>query len=143
MNLTDRGTMITAEIIIKAQFYDLDPMQIVWHGNYARFLEAARCALLDRINFNYVRMAATKFDWPIVDMRIKYVRSIKFNEEVRVAATLVDYENLIKIRYRITDVETGQLVTKAETTQVAVDRITGDVCLDSPPEFIDQVRQNQ
>ena len=45
--------MISAEIRTKAQFYDLDPMQIVWHGNYARFFEQARCALLDKIDFNY------------------------------------------------------------------------------------------
>ena len=42
--------MISAEISTQAQFYDLDPMQIVWHGNYARYLEQARCALLDKSN---------------------------------------------------------------------------------------------
>ena len=34
--------MISAEVIIKIQFYDLDPMRVVWHGNYPRFLEQAR-----------------------------------------------------------------------------------------------------
>ena len=41
--------MIAADVTIRVQFYDLDPMQVVWHGNYARFLEQARCALLERI----------------------------------------------------------------------------------------------
>lgn len=132
--------MISAEVKIVAQFYDLDPMQIVWHGNYARYLESARCQLLDRLNFGYMRMAATAFDWPIVDMRIKYIRSIKFNDEVRVIATLVEYENRIRIQYRILSSGDGEVITKAETTQVAVERATGNVCLDSPRELIQSVK---
>ena len=34
--------MISAEVTIRTQFYDLDPMNIVWHGNYVRYLEQAR-----------------------------------------------------------------------------------------------------
>ena len=32
--------VISADVTIKVQFFDLDPMQVVWHGNYARYLEA-------------------------------------------------------------------------------------------------------
>jgi len=30
---------ITTETNIKVEFYDLDPMNIVWHGNYVKYLE--------------------------------------------------------------------------------------------------------
>src|SRR5260221_8905378 len=93
--------MISAEVDIVAQFYDLDPMQIVWHGNYARFLEQARCALLDKISFNYPEMSQSGYLWPIVDMRIKYVRSIRFAQEIVITATLADFENRLKIDYVI------------------------------------------
>ncbi|HKW55194.1 MAG TPA: acyl-CoA thioesterase, partial [Stellaceae bacterium] len=89
--------MIAAEVLIKAQFYDLDPMQIVWHGNYVRFLEQARCALLDKIDYNYSEMLRSGYAWPVVDLRIKYVRPVRFGQEVRVTATMVEYENRIKI----------------------------------------------
>jgi acyl-CoA thioesterase FadM len=39
---------LSAEIEGKAEFYDLDPMQVVWHGNYARFLEQARSIIIMR-----------------------------------------------------------------------------------------------
>ena len=68
--------MISAEVIIKIQFYDLDPMRIVWHGNYPRFLEQARAVLFEKISFGYREMSESGFAWPIVDMRIKYVRPI-------------------------------------------------------------------
>jgi hypothetical protein len=59
----------SAEIALKIQFYDLDPMQVVWHGNYARYFEQARCALLDSIGYNYPEMKASGYAWPVIDMQ--------------------------------------------------------------------------
>ena len=127
--------MISAAIQAKAQFYDLDPMEVVWHGNYPRFLEQARCALLDKIAFNYVEMSRTAYIWPIVDMRIKYVRPIRFGQEITVTATLAEYENRIKIDYLIADPTTGEALTKAQTIQVAVHKVTGETVFESPLEL--------
>ena len=133
--------MLTIDTTIKAQFYDLDPLQVVWHGNYVRFLEQARCSLLDRIGFNYPEMARTGFVWPIVDLRIKYVRPIRFGQEVIVSATLAEYENRLKIDYRIRDGQSGEVLTKAHTVQVAVDAESGELCLESPAVLTDRVRE--
>ena len=133
--------MITASIRLKAQFYDLDPLQVVWHGNYARFLEQARSALLDAIAFNYREMSRTAFVWPVVDLRIKYVRPIRFAQEVDVAATLVEYENRLKIDYLITDAASGETLTRAHTVQVAVDATNGELAFESPAPLIDAVRR--
>ncbi|HEX7967655.1 MAG TPA: thioesterase family protein [Stellaceae bacterium] len=133
--------MISAEVIVKAQFYDLDPMQVVWHGNYARFLEQARCALLDKIAFNYQEMSDSGYIWPVVDMRIKYVRPIRFGQEVRVTATMVEYESRIKIDYRLADLATGEVLTKAHTIQVAVDAATQELCFESPAVLRERVQR--
>jgi acyl-CoA thioester hydrolase len=127
--------MISAAIQTKAQFYDLDPMEVVWHGNYPRFLEQARCALLDKIAFNYVEMSRTAYIWPIVDMRIKYVRPVRFGQEITVSATLAEYENRIKIDYLIKDTATGEALTKAHTIQVAVHKASGETVFESPAEL--------
>ena len=133
--------MISAMIQTRAQFYDLDPMEVVWHGNYPRFLEQARCALLDKIAFNYIEMSRTEYAWPIVDMRIKYVRPIRFGQEVTVTATLAEYENRIKIDYAVTDAATGEVVTKAQTIQVAVHKATSETVFESPAALLQAVRR--
>lgn len=133
--------MISAEVTVKVQFYDLDPMQVVWHGNYVRFLEQARCALLDKIAFNYEEMSRTGYTWPVVDLRIKYIRPLRFGQEIKVAATLIEYENRLKITYRVTDPATGETVTKAHTIQVAVETATNELCFDSPAVLRDKVRR--
>lgn len=132
--------MISVRVPVKAQFYDLDPMNVVWHGNYARFLEQARCALLDRIGFNYTEMAATDYVWPIVDMRIKYVRPMMFNQEAIVTATLTEYENRLRIDYVISDATSGGVLTKAQTIQFAVNRLTGETSFELPAMLLDAVR---
>jgi acyl-CoA thioester hydrolase len=132
--------MLSAESVIKAQFYDLDPMNVVWHGNYARFLEQARCELLNSIGYNYAEMKESGFVWPIVDMRIKYVRPVLFGQEIVVAATLVEFQNRLKIDYRIRDRASGEVLTKATTVQVAVSIISGEMQLESPVALTDKLR---
>lgn len=131
--------MIAADVIVKCQFYDLDPMGIVWHGNYPRYFELARCALLDRLDYNYQQMSESGYAWPIVDMRIKYIRSIRFGEDVRVRAILAEYENRLKINYQIDDPETGEKITRGYTIQVAVDQQTEEMLFQSPPVLYEKV----
>jgi acyl-CoA thioester hydrolase len=131
--------MISADVVIQTQFYDLDPMQVVWHGNYPRFLEQARCALLDRIGYNYPEMQASGYVWPIVDMRIKYVRPIRFGDKVTVTATLTEFENRLKIDYRIRDSD-DQVLTKAHTIQVAVLSESGEMLLESPAVLTEKIK---
>ena len=132
---------ITASTTIKIQFYDCDPMAIVWHGNYPKYFEEARCALLDRIDFNYRRMSQTDYIWPIVDMRIKYVRSLKFGQVIDAAATLVEFENRLRIDYVLCDTATGEIVTKGQTIQVAVHRASGETAFESPAPLLEAVRR--
>lgn len=42
---------------IEVQFFDVDAMHIVWHGNYVKYLETARCAFLSAIGYDYNEMA--------------------------------------------------------------------------------------
>jgi len=132
--------MISAEAVTKAQFYDIDAMQVVWHGNYARFLELARSALLEKIGYGYLEMARSGYLWPIVDMRIKYVRPVRMAQQIRLSATLLEYENRLRIDYRILDAASGELLSKAWTTQLAVAISTGELEFNCPKELIDKVR---
>jgi acyl-CoA thioester hydrolase len=132
--------MVSVEVPIKVQFYDLDPMNVVWHGNYVRYLEVARCALLDRIGYNYGQMAASGYAWPVVDLRVKYVGPLRFGQEALVSATVVAFENGLKIAYEVRDRASGAVLTRAHTFQVPVRLDTGELCLESPPELIACVR---
>jgi acyl-CoA thioester hydrolase len=129
----------TAAVELQVQFYDLDPMEIVWHGNYAKYLELARCALFDRIHYNYPQMRDSGYLWPIIDMRLRYVAPARFGQRLRVTASIVEWETRLRIDYLIADAESGKRLNKASTTQVAVDIRSGEMCFVSPPVLFEKL----
>lgn len=131
---------ISVEVEIEVPFEDGDPMGVTWHGNYFRYLERARCRLLEKIGYGYRTMIESGYSWPIVDTRVKFTRPTVFGQRIRVVATLQEYENRLKISYEITDVESGARVTKGYTTQVAVDNATEELCFVSPDVLIEKIR---
>jgi acyl-CoA thioester hydrolase len=132
--------VLQSEIEVEVPFHDCDPMGVTWHGCYVRYLETARSALLNRIGYNFRQMTASGYAWPVVDLRMKYVKTTTFGQRLLVRAALEEYENRLKIAYTVSDQRSGEIVTKASTTQVAVDQVRGDMCFVSPQVFLDKVR---
>jgi len=58
---------------ILVPFFDIDTMNVVWHGHYVKYLEVARCALLDKIGHNYTAMLEAGYAWPVIDMQLRYI----------------------------------------------------------------------
>lgn len=121
-----------AEVDINIPFHDVDMMEIVWHGHYAKYFEIARCVLLDKIDYNYQKMRDSGYGWPVIDLRIRYVKPIFFGQTVTVRAEIVEWENRLKISYFIFDKYTGIKLTKGYSVQVAVNLDTQEMCFASP-----------
>ncbi|MEP6832064.1 MAG: acyl-CoA thioesterase [Gemmatimonas sp.] len=128
-----------AEVELTVQFYDLDPLGIVWHGNYAKYFEVARCTLLDQIDYNYAEMKASGFAWPIIDLQVRYLQSLHFGQTAIVRAEIVEWEYWLKIDYAIRDKATGLRLTKGSTRQVAIDLSTKVMNLQSPPILLERL----
>jgi len=128
---------VTTEL--EVQFFDVDSMRVVWHGNYVKYLEVARCELLKLFNYNYLQMEASGYMWPIVDMRLKYVASAKLSEWITIEARLVEYQTRLKIDYIVRDKATGTILTKAHTIQVAVEMATGEMSFITPKCLFDNL----
>jgi acyl-CoA thioester hydrolase len=123
---------LSATIDVEVPFHDVDAMNVAWHGHYVKYLELARCELLRRFDYDYPQMQASGYMWPIVECHLKYVRPAHYSQKLRVEATLIEYENRIKIGYTIRDLNSGERMTKAYTTQVAVDARTRELQFVSP-----------
>ena len=125
-------TKLTASIEVEVPFHDVDAMNIAWHGHYVKYFEIARCALLRLFDYDYPEMKESGYLWPVVECHLKYVRPALYNQQLRVEATLLEYENRIKIGYEIFDVKSGERLTKGHTVQVAIDAITHELQYVSP-----------
>lgn len=130
----------SAETEIHIPFYDLDPMQIVWHGNYFKYFELARCAVLDRIRYGYSEMLDSGYTWPLIEANARFVRPARLGQRVVCRAEIVEYENRLKICYEIRCRTTNERLTKGYSVQVAVNARTGEMMLASPQVMLDRVR---
>jgi acyl-CoA thioester hydrolase len=133
--------VIHTDTEIQVPFFDIDMMNVVWHGHYIKYLEVARCALLDQLDHNYQQMLDSGYAWPVIDLQLRYVRGAVFGQKLNVRASLVEWENRLKINYLISDAITGERMTRATTIQVAVEIASHDMQLASPKVFTDAVQR--
>lgn len=117
-------SLYSSEIEIKIPFYDLDPMNIVWHGNYIKYLEQARCKLFSELNYTYIDMRDDFYAYPIAKMDVKYIKPAFFEQDIVIKTFLLEIEPAIKIKYEIYDKKTNSKIFKANTMQIAVDTRT-------------------
>ena len=135
--------MIEVEVPIKIPFHDVDMMEVVWHGHYAKYFEIARCELLDSIAYNYPEMRDSGYAWPVIDLHIRYAQPCRFGQDVAVIAKLVEWENRLKINYRIIDPASGKTLTKGHSIQVAVKMPEGEMQFVSPAVLFDKLGIDQ
>ena len=132
---------LSVEKQVKVPFQDVDVMGVVWHGNYLRYFEEARAELLDKIDYGYLEMRNSGYSWPIVDVRIKYIKPLLLQQTVIVTARLLEHECRLKIGYEIMDSVSGERLTTGHTIQVAVDINSREMCFSTPPVFREKLRK--
>ena len=84
---------LQSEVTLITSFQDADPMGVIYHGNYFRFFEEVRRIMMDKIEYNYHEMKDSGYMWPIIDTRVKYIKAIPFNHQIKVSAKLTEWEN--------------------------------------------------
>jgi acyl-CoA thioester hydrolase len=133
--------VLHATVDIVVPFFDVDSMDVVWHGHYVKYLEIARCALLDDMGHNYTQMKASGYAWPVIDLQLRYVQASRFGQRLSVRADLVEWQNRLLIHYLIRDAASGQRITRASSVQVAVNMANGEMQLVSPDVFVQAVER--
>ena len=136
-----KATPLKISMPMQAAFHDVDSYRVVWHGNYAKYFEVARCKLLAEIDFTYNDMEKTGYFYPVVEMQLKYIRPLLFDQHFEVTAEIISWENKLVIDYRIyTEDNNGKvLVTKAQTTQFAVQMPEQITQFESPRSLIEKI----
>ena len=132
---------IFAEAETTVEFFDLDPLQVVWHGNYLNYFEIGRRTLLDKIGYGYYEMAKSGYAFPVVEVSAKYVAPLRHRDRARIRAVLEEYENRLMIRFEIRNAQTGILTTRGVTTQMAFDLKAGESCFVCPPALTEKIEK--
>ncbi|MBS4759374.1 MAG: acyl-CoA thioesterase [Clostridium sp.] len=132
---------ITTYTEIEVEFYDLDPMNVVWHGNYIKYIEKARCDLLEKIGYTYDDMRKDNVAYPVATMDLKFIKSALFKQKLIVETTLESLEPALLIRYLIKDKTTGEKLFKAKSMQIGINIDTRESIYTPPLSFIKKIEE--
>jgi acyl-CoA thioester hydrolase len=109
------------EIKMKVPFFDLDPMQMVWHGNYLKYFDIARSELFDGLGVDLFEFHdRTRYIFPIIRSSVKHIRPLKRGDEFICRATVKDARTKIVVAFEIRLVADGTICARGTTEQAAV-----------------------
>jgi len=125
-----------AETRHRVAFYDLDPIRVVWHGNYLNYFEDARTALfnangIDLYDF-YLREGIV---FPIIKTSTKHVLPLRYHDEFICRAIMVDARMKIVVDFEVRKADDGRLCTRGRTEQVCVKAETMEILYSIPGEI--------
>ncbi len=109
------------EVKISVPFFDLDPMQIVWHGNYLNYFEIARAALFEHYGVDlYSYYDREKIIFPIIRTSTKHIFPLRHRDEIICKATLADANIKLVVDFEIRKTADNSVCARGRTEQVAV-----------------------
>ena len=119
-------------------FYDLDPMQVVWHGNYLKYFDTTREEFCYALGFDPVAYyQRTKILFPIVKTSTKHIVSLRYRDRFSCRAVVKEarYKIVVDFEIRLNDNDT--LCAKGRSEQVAVQYPETEILFEIP----DDIRQ--
>ena len=120
---------------VKIRFCEVDSLRIVWHGNYVKYLEDGREKFGDQYGIEYMTIYKNGFTAPLVDLKIKYKRSVTIGDTIIVETTYRPTQAAKMVfDYTIYNKSDMSVVLTAETTQVFMS-IDGELQLNNPEFF--------
>lgn len=126
----------SCSVELSVPFHDLDPLGVVWHGNYLKYFEIARDALFGKHGINlYEYCRNNECLLPIVRVSVKHVHPLRFGDAFICEARLVDTRLKLVLDYEIRLKNTETLCTRGRTEQVAVNASDLKLELQIPAEL--------
>lgn len=112
------------EIQIRVRYGETDQMGVVYHGNYALYLEMGRIEWLRKLGISYKSMEENGVMLPVVSLNINYKKSAVYDDVINVKTQLKNMPTAkIEFGYEITNAQ-GDILTLASTTLVFIDMKT-------------------
>jgi len=112
---------ISYDFRLRVPFHDLDPLQIVWHGNYMKYFDIARFGLFKQAGVDlYQYLVRNQIAFPVTRFSIKHILPLRFEDEFICKATVIEAVYKIAIAFEIRLVESGNICTRGKSEQLCV-----------------------
>ncbi|MGJ8714084.1 MAG: acyl-CoA thioesterase [Maribacter stanieri] len=131
--------MRTNEISFRIRYSETDQMGVVYHGNYAQYLELARVEWLRSLGISYKSIEEGGIMLPVISLSINFLKPALYDDLITVKVILNKKPAVrIEFDYEIIN-EAGELLATANTVLVFMDmkRIRPTKC---PQVLLDKLK---
>ncbi|WP_341524912.1 thioesterase family protein [Nostoc sp. UHCC 0302] len=126
------------EYPVRVQPHHTDYAGIVWHGSYLAWMEEARIECLRSIGIEFADLVALGCDLPVVELSVRYHRSIQLGMAVVVKTRMAEVTGVrLNWDYAIASTDGQELYVTAKVTLVALDRERGKIMRQLPASVKD------
>ena len=106
----------------KINYYETDKMGIVHHSNYIRFLEEARCYMLDKMGIPYSYIEEQRIMIPVLGINCSFKHHVTFDDIIIIEPYIKDFNGVrLTVGYNVTNKCNGNIVLTGETKHCFTD----------------------
>lgn len=110
---------ISETIEVRVRFSEVDPIRVVWHGSYVKYMEDAREAFGRRYGLSYMEIFNFGYYAPVYDMHLRFERSAGVDDVLLVKITWRPATGAkLCFDYSISRKSDGALLLEASTIQL-------------------------
>ena len=114
--------MNTHKISTRIRYSETDQMGVVYHGNYAQFLEMGRVEWLRNLGVSYKSMEENGVMLPVISIEMNFKKSALYDDVICIKTTLVKTPSVkIAFAYEIYN-EKDELLVTANTVLAFLDK---------------------
>lgn len=129
----------TTSIQVKVPFHDCDPLFVVWHGHYFKYLELARSQLFSELDLDIPQIRQLGFRMYITDTRCRYMYPLSYGELAEVRAFVTETKPLIRVAYDIRNLSKGRRSARAYSVLATTDTL-GQLLPETPHVIVQKLQ---
>lgn len=133
-----RVTRLSHKVTISVPFHDCDPLWVAWHGNYLKYFEVARCALLNKYELDAPQVRDLGYLMYVIDARCRYTFPARYDDKLEVRATITETTPMLRIAYRATNLSQSRISARGHTTLATTDP-EGKLYTSTPKKILDRL----
>ncbi len=107
----------------RINYYETDRMGVVHHSNYIRFLEEARCEMLDANHMPYSAYENKNVMIPVLGVNCNFKQHVTFDDVIEIKPFVKEFNGVrLTMGYCVTNQKTGEIVLTGETKHCFTDK---------------------
>jgi acyl-CoA thioester hydrolase len=131
------GERVSVEM--EVPFYDVDPLQIVWHGHYYKYVEIARTKLMRSKGIDGSEVIKSGYLLVVIESKCRHSFPLYYGDLFRVDAWFKDIDYRINVGFEIINKTHNRRAARGHTILAALNS-SGNLVIGTPDALLERIR---